>query len=300
MVAVLVVSSLTAACAFQSGSTSNLSPSKVTTATGSAVDAGSAPSLLGTWASQSVAIPSPSSCGNFQWTVTSQTATSLAGNFSAECPGGVSISGTASGQLVNATTIPITASGSVSLAGVQACNFSLSGTGAVEDGANTLRVPYTGSTCLGPVQGTEVLHRPAPPTPPAPSAPAPAPLPMPAPAPPPPDPLLGCGGLVGGDKTALVSCIHDRVNPPATVEGAFEVTKRVAWALRGEGAGLLIKNSGENIVGWQGRSFAAARICYPDGHIFKVLSDVPTTNGPMWLDNGFVDRSLCVPAIDPN
>jgi len=77
------------------------------------------------------------------------------------------------------------------------------------------------------------------------------------------------------------------------------VTKRVAWLLRGQGAGLLIKNGGENIVSWQGMSFAAARICYPDGHIYKVLSDVPTTNGPSWQDNGFVDRSLYVPAINP-
>lgn len=159
LVAVLAASSLTAACAFQRGSTSNLTPSAVTAATGVATPASSTPSLLGTWTSQSVAIPSPSSCGNFQWTVTSQTATSLAGNFSAQCAGGVSISGTASGQLANGTTMPMTASGTVSLAGVQGCNFSLSGTGTVENGGNTLRVPYTGSTCLGPVQGTEVLHR---------------------------------------------------------------------------------------------------------------------------------------------
>ena len=57
-------------------------------------------------------------------------------------------------------------------------------------------------------------------------------------------------------------------------------------------AGLLIKNGGENIVGWQGYSFAAARICYPDGHIFKVLTDVPSTNGPSWQDNGFVDTQF--------
>jgi len=77
------------------------------------------------------------------------------------------------------------------------------------------------------------------------------------------------------------------------------VTKRVAWLLRGEGAGLLIKNGGENIVSWMGHSFSAGRICYPDGHIYKVLSDVPSTNGPSWQDNGFVDRSLYVPAINP-
>jgi hypothetical protein len=115
-----------------------------------------------------------------------------------------------------------------------------------------------------------------------------------------PDPLLGCGPLATGDKTTLVQCIKDRLNPPNTVEGAFEVTKRVAWALRGEGVGLLIKNAGENIVPWHGYVFAAGRVCYPDGHIFKVLSDIPATNGPMWFDNDFVDPSLYVPAIDPN
>jgi len=91
----------------------------------------------------------------------------------------------------------------------------------------------------------------------------------------------------------------DRVNPPPTVEGAFDVTKRVAWALRGEGAGLLIKNAGENVIAWQGYNFPAGRICYPDGHIFKVLTDIPSTNGPSWHDNDYVDRSLYGPAIDP-
>jgi hypothetical protein len=129
----------------------------------------------------------------------------------------------------------------------------------------------------------------------------------PAPPPPPPPPPPPTGGVGNGDwkscgstpGDALVRCVHAAVKPGGTVEGAFEVTKRVAWLLRGGGAGLLIKNGGENIISWQGRSFAAARICYPDGHIYKVLSDVPTTNGPSWQDNDFVDRSLYVPAIDP-
>jgi len=105
-----------------------------------------------------------------------------------------------------------------------------------------------------------------------------------------------CGSTPGYD---LVACVHAAVNPSRTVEAAFEVTKRVAWLLRGSGAGLLIKNGGENIVSWKGYSFAAARICFPDGHIWKVLSDVPGTNGPSWQDNDFVDRGLYVPAIDP-
>ena len=119
-------------------------------------------------------------------------------------------------------------------------------------------------------------------------------------------PSGGGGGPVGDWRScgstpgeAVVRCVHAAVNPSHTPESAFEVTKRVAWLLRSSGAGLLIKNGGENVVSWQGRSFSASRICYPDGHIYKVLSDVPATNGPAWQDNDYVDRSLYVPAIDP-
>jgi len=128
-----------------------------------------------------------------------------------------------------------------------------------------------------------------------PAAPAPSPSPTPTPG-----PTGNCDALVS-NKEALVKCIHAQILPHDEVTG-FEVTKRVAWALRGEGAGLLIKNGGENIVSWQGYSFSAGRICYPDGHIYKVLSDVGPggANGPTWSDNDFVDRSLYVPAIDPS
>src|SRR5262249_51780069 len=50
---------------------------------------------------------------------------------------------------------------------------------------NTLRIPYSGTTCLGPVHGTEVLRRPQPA---APAPPAPAPAPTPPSPPPPPAP----------------------------------------------------------------------------------------------------------------
>ncbi|HMF93295.1 MAG TPA: hypothetical protein VKE96_03340 [Vicinamibacterales bacterium] len=100
--------------------------------------------------------------------------------------------------------------------------------------------------------------------------------------------------------TSLVQCIIAAINPAHTVEGAFEVTKRVAWQLRDQGFGLLRKDGGDNIVAWKGRSFSASRVCYRDGHIYKVLTDVPTTNGPSWQDNQFVDVGLYVPAIDPD
>ena len=166
--------------------------------------------------------------------------------------------------------------------------MALTGT-ATFDGTQ-FRIPYTGTTCLGPVRGSETLHRKA--------AAPPAPTPTPAP-PPPDDPLFGCGGI--SDKMDLVDCIHGHIQPHDQY-AAFEVTKRVAWALRGEGAGLLIKNAGDNIVSWQGYSFSAGRICYPDGHIYKVIGDAGPggANSPSWSDNGFVDRSLYLPAIDPS
>jgi hypothetical protein len=113
--------------------------------------------------------------------------------------------------------------------------------------------------------------------------------------------VSACNALVS-DKSALSKCIHDTINPGPSADLAFEVTKRIAWALRGEGAGLLIKNGGENTYPWKGYSFSLSRICYPDGHIWKVLSDAGQggTNGWSWADNDFVDKSLYVPAINPN
>ena len=109
-----------------------------------------------------------------------------------------------------------------------------------------------------------------------------------------------CDALVN-NKPALVECIHAGIKPTDEF-GAFEVTKRVAWALRGEGAGLLLKPGGENIVFWNGNWFAAARICYPDGHIYKLMSDVGRggSNAPSWQDEGLVEANRYVPAMDPN
>jgi hypothetical protein len=103
------------------------------------------------------------------------------------------------------------------------------------------------------------------------------------------------------NKDALVACVHAAVKPVDSV-GTFEVVKRVAWLLRGEGAGLLIKDGGENVILWQGYSFSASRICFSDGHIYKLFVDVGPggLNAPAISDSGFVDRALYVPAIDPS
>jgi len=281
-------STFATACAVES-STNVLSP---TTPDAPATPLPSAPTTI-TWQSETFAVPSPGSCGNFQWQVTSSTPNSMAGNFSGTCAGNISFTGSASGTLIG-NSVPLTVTGTATYAGAITCDFALSGTGVIENN-DTLTIPYSGTTCFGPVSGTQRLHRPVKDEPPP-----VAPPPPPDPPAPPGDPLFGCGGIT--DHQLLVNCVWDHIRPTDAFS-AFEVTKRVAWAFRGEGAGLLIKDGGENIVGWQGRSFSASRIVYPDGHLFKDIYDAGPggANGPSWQDEG-VDPSLVgryVPAINP-
>ena len=51
-----------------------------------------------------------------------------------------------------------------------------------------------------------------------------------------------------------------------------------------------------------GISFSATRICFADGHIYKIIGDAGPggTNVPGFSDNDFVDKSSYVPAIDPS
>jgi hypothetical protein len=89
------------------------------------------------------------------------------------------------------------------------------------------------------------------------------------------------------DVVAQVATEH----PPAkTVDGAFQFTLEVLAALTAqfpqEHAGLLEKVLGDNIVPYAGTLVSAGRIAYPNQHSIKLLSDVPTTNGPKWEDEG--------------
>jgi hypothetical protein len=113
--------------------------------------------LMGTWASASSSvIPAPSTCVDFKWNPTEQTATSAKGSFSATCAGGLKVAGTASGTL-SGSTITWGANGTATETGGQPCAITLTGT--AELGANSIRIPYTGSTCLGPVSGVEILNK---------------------------------------------------------------------------------------------------------------------------------------------
>jgi len=98
----------------------------------------------------------------------------------------------------------------------------------------------------------------------------------------------------------VTNCVWQFVRPNNSFTG-LELIKRVAWLLRAQGGGLLRKDGGENIAQWLGMNFSSSRICFRDGHIYKLLGDAGPggTNSPGWSDNDFVDVSLFVPAIDP-
>ena len=114
-------------------------------------------SYLGEWAAASVtSFPTPQSCGGLRWTITSQDANSIAGEFQATCAGGASLTGVASGTIDG--NIHFQASGTAAGLGPVTCPFSLTGTGDLQ--ANTtILVTYSGQTRLGPISGTEVLRR---------------------------------------------------------------------------------------------------------------------------------------------
>ena len=111
--------------------------------------------LIGSWTSGNI-IPSSTSCTDFRWDVTEQSANSASGAFSATCAGDLKLTGTARGTLVG-STINWTAQGNATAPGLPSCAITLTGT--AEIGTETIRVPYTGDTCLGKVSGVEELRR---------------------------------------------------------------------------------------------------------------------------------------------
>jgi hypothetical protein len=123
-----------------------------TNPSGSGVEA-----LVGTWASATNnVVPAPSSCTDFKWTPSQQSATSAMGAFSATCAGDLKVSGTAAGTL-SGTTVTWSANAIANTPQIPSCAISLNGT--AELGVSSIRVPYTGTTCLGPVSGVEILNK---------------------------------------------------------------------------------------------------------------------------------------------
>jgi hypothetical protein len=113
-------------------------------------------SLLGNWTSSTL-IPTPSTCSDFKWNVTEQTASSAKGSFSASCPGDLKFTGFAEGHLTSATEISWKADGNASAPGLTSCAMKLSGTATLS--TDSIIVPYEGTTCLGNVKGIETLKK---------------------------------------------------------------------------------------------------------------------------------------------
>src|SRR5579864_949326 len=202
---VLLASMAVAACGFSHASSVLAPSSTASSASGSPANPAPAssggatsPSLVGIWTSQTTTaptVPSVNSCGNFQYQIASQTANTIAGTFTAVCGNSLTISASANGRL-DGTNVALTVDGSGSMPGLPTCHFNVTANGTVQDNGNTLNLPYSGMTCLGPVHGTEVLHKPQPA---APAAPAP-----PAPPPPPPPPAAPSGPTDGLDLHSAV------------------------------------------------------------------------------------------------
>jgi hypothetical protein len=111
--------------------------------------------LLGNWTSTNL-VPSTSACSDFKWNVTQQTGNTASGTFSATCTGDLKVSGTASGTL-SSSTVSWNAQATASVPGLPSCPIALTGT--AELGVDSIRVPYSGDTCLGKVSGVEVLRK---------------------------------------------------------------------------------------------------------------------------------------------
>jgi len=207
---VVVAATLATGCGLQhSRSIGDTAPTP-TPSTPSPSGTTNAPSVVGVWTAnaEAVALPSSSTCNNFQFQIGSQTANSVAGTFTATCGNGLVVSGSANGQL-NGSNVNINVNGSGSMSGLPLCPFSLTSTGTIEDNGNTLVLPYSGTTCFGPVHGTQTLHRP--------QAAAPAPAPAPAPPPPPPPSPSGPSDAIDLHSAIITgSSAQDVANWPIT------------------------------------------------------------------------------------
>lgn len=79
--------------------------------------------------------------------------------------------------------------------------------------------------------------------------------------------------VVEAIKSQLVARGVDLTGPC----GAFEITSRVAWEMRGEGWGLHAKESGNQCQG-----YSVDVLLHPSGQYVDLLVDAGGANGPSW------------------
>jgi hypothetical protein len=112
--------------------------------------------LSGTWASVAPATGVANTCTSFNWNVTNIDGDTGSGSFTAQCFNNMTINGTASGKL-SGDTITWTSTAVGTSPSIDNCPISLAGTATLTN--DQIRVPFTGTTCLGAVSGTEILRK---------------------------------------------------------------------------------------------------------------------------------------------
>ncbi len=111
---------------------------------------------------------------------------------------------------------------------------------------------------------------------------------------PPPDPQPVDDGIP--DHSAEVNAVYaiHPVGPTSTDEEMFRFCQYVAQAILaaatdpvGLTCGLLLKAGGANIFVCNGESFSYSRVCYNNGHVFKIVVDADPGGArtPTWADN---------------
>lgn len=244
--------------------------------------------MVGVWAADAeFAPPDVATCGNFQWQISSQSDTSLSGTFSATCGGNLTINGSGTGHMLNPQQVQISVDGAAVIGGFAACNFAVTGIGTITNN-DTLTIPYSGNTCLGPVRGTETLRRRTSTPPPAPP-PAEPPAPPPPPPPPPTNPapegfnlanvtIVGSPNILGWPVTSRITALrfgggqihlnHTRRGtwPPVVIANDGTTQESTLW--------VFFKINGR----WYGTGAERWRPSQTD----KALSK-PSDIGPGWL-----------------
>ena len=151
LAATLIAAVMSAGCSPDSLLSSLTKPSTTSTSSQTGVQA-----LSGTWSSVAPATGVANTCTSFKWNVTDINGDTGSGSFTAQCFNNMTINGTASGKL-SGDTITWTSTATGTSPSIDSCAISLSGTATMDN--NQIRVPFTGTTCLGPVSGVEILRK---------------------------------------------------------------------------------------------------------------------------------------------
>lgn len=260
---------------------------------------GGSGTLTGTWSSVLPANLNSTTCSSFQWSISSQTPNSLAGQFYAICAGIILVSGNVSGQLnAGGTEVALQLNGTATVQGVISCPFTITGTGYIT-GNESIRIPYSGDTCLGPVHGEDTLRRPAPnqPPPPPPAPPEPEPPAPPNPPTPTTNPFHVAPGALTVERAEQVIYSVAREFPYLTdrtpgsedegIQLAEELVLRSIWHLKLLGydsgrqrnpSGAISNDKLTILVNGQWRAFDIASMGYAGRRMQVIFLEIGSPN----------------------